>query len=665
MARGAIDPSRKLYAAQVAVLAGVYYGAAKLGLHLAFATKSVTAIWPPTGIALAALVLGGFRLWPGVALGAFLANAWTGVPLYTVFGITAGNTLEALAGAYLLCRVADFRPALDRVRDVLALVGFAGVLSTTVSATIGVLSLLAGGEIDAGDFGSVWRTWWLGDMGGDLVVAPVLLIAAAHWPFRRAPGRPLEAAALVVTTVGIASLVFSTSSGLTYLVFPALIWASLRFWQPGAAGASLLVAAVAVTFTEHNLGPFSGHSPDDRLLLAQSFVGAAGVTALVLAAVITERRQIEDTVEYIAGTLQESLLPSTLPEVPGVESAVGFRPAGERHLVGGDFYDLFESGDGSWAAVIGDVCGKGAPAAAVTGLARYTLRAAAAHERLPSRILGLLNEAILHQRSPGEFCTVAYTRLDLDGGSGVQATVASGGHPLPLVLRAGGGVEAAGEYGTLLGVTGEPELADHTIDLAPGDALVLYTDGLTDAYAPGRILTSGDLVTVLEACTGGDAAAIAGAIQREVLDSTEAEPRDDIALLVLRVPDGGGRREVTARLRGDLADIARARRAIDQLESELDRALVTNLRLLVSELVTNSIRHSGAGPEELVELSAIVLADRVRVEVLDRGPGFEPRAVTPDRELGSGWGLYLVDQLADRWGVVTDGSTRVWFEIDR
>jgi integral membrane sensor domain MASE1 len=526
----------KPYAAKVAVLAAVYYGAAKLGLSLAFASTSVTAIWAPTGIALAAVLLWGYRVWPGVALGALLANSWTGVPFYTVLGITVGNTLEALAGAYLLRELADFRASLERVRDVIALAILGGAVSTTIAASIGVTSLLVGNEIASGDIGSVWRTWWLGDMGGDLVVAPALLVAATHWPYRRAPGRLLEAAALVTAVLGVSALVFSQSAAITFVVFPLLVWAALRFWQLGAVGAILLVASIAIPLTENDLGPFSGHPPDDRLLLAQWYLGIASLTALVLAAVITERRRAEEAVEYVAGTLQESLLPSQLPVIPGVETAVDFRAAGRQHLVGGDFYDLFKRDDGSWAVVVGDVLGKGATAAATTGLARYTLRAAAVSERQPSRILGLLNDAIRRQ-SPDQSCTVACGRLDVDGANGARVTLSVGGHPLPLVLRADGQVEPVGEPGTMLGVLPDPQLADQTADLAPGDALVLYTDGLTDAYAPGRLVKRAGLVAALESCAGRSATEIASGIQEAVLGVREAEPRDDIVLLVLRIPE--------------------------------------------------------------------------------------------------------------------------------
>ena len=171
-ARWSLSPS---YIARVAILTIVYFGAAKLGLSLAVMHANVSLVWPPTGIALAALLLFGSRLWPGVALGAFLVNVSTAVSLATAGGIAVGNTLEAVVGASLLRRVVRFRNSLGRLQDVLGLAILAAMLSTTVSATIGVASLCLGGAAPWALSGSLWWQWWLGDAMGGLVVAPVLL----------------------------------------------------------------------------------------------------------------------------------------------------------------------------------------------------------------------------------------------------------------------------------------------------------------------------------------------------------------------------------------------------------------------------------------------------------------------------------------------------------
>ena len=528
-----------MHAAKIAVIAGAYYGSAKLGLDLAFATSSVTAVWPPTGIALAALVLWGPSVWPGVALGALLANAWTGVPAVTVLGIASGNTLEAVVGALLLTRVARFRPSLERVRDVLALVALAGVVSTAIAATIGVASLVAGDVVSIEEFGSSWRLWWLGDMGGDLLVAPLLLAFAAYWPFDRLPGRAGEAVPLAAAVIGLSLFVFSHETNLAYVVFPLLVWAALRFWQPGATAASLAVAAVAIYFTANGEGPFLRSNPDDSLLLAQTFFGVTGITVLLLAAVITERRRAEETVEEIAAALQESLLPSRLPEVPGMELAARFRPAGASYQVGGDFYDVFEQPGGGWALVIGDVCGKGPSAAAVTGLARHTLRAVAGFDHRPSRVLEMLNDALRRADSSQPLCTVVYARVEREG-TGFRLTCSIGGHPLPLLLRRDGAIEEIGEHGLVLGARADPNLVDTAVELHPGDSLLLYTDGLTDAYAPAYTLAPAELESLLRSCAGLNAEEIAERVSGAVRDPSRSgsEPRDDIALLVVQIVDG-------------------------------------------------------------------------------------------------------------------------------
>ncbi|HEU5393934.1 MAG TPA: MASE1 domain-containing protein, partial [Candidatus Methylomirabilis sp.] len=286
------------YAARLGILATVYFGAATLGLSLAVTHPNVSLVWPPTGIALAALLLFGYRLWPGIAVGAFLANAYTAVSLPTAAGIALGNTLEAVAGAYLLRRVVGFRNSLGRLKDVLGLAVLAAVLSTTVSATIGVASLCLGGAAPWALYGSLWWQWWLGDAMGALVVAPALLIWGTpprpSWPPRQAA----EAGALLVLLVAASLIAFggwvtgeAPAYPLAYAIFPFVIWAALRFGPRGAATATLVVSAIAIWGTAQAVGPFLGKGLTESLLSLQTFMSAVAGTAYLLAAAISERRR--------------------------------------------------------------------------------------------------------------------------------------------------------------------------------------------------------------------------------------------------------------------------------------------------------------------------------------------------------------------------------------
>jgi serine phosphatase RsbU (regulator of sigma subunit) len=265
-------------------------------------------------------------------------------------------------------------------------------------------------------------------------------------------------------------------------------------------------------------------TPRDEAILAQ--LGQ-------LASVAIAKSQAYGRERHIAQVLQRSLLPPGLPSVPGLSAAVRFIAAGEGIEVGGDFYDFFPAGDDHVAALIGDVCGKGPEAASVTALARHTLRAAAEYEARPSAILGLLHRALRDARDDGRFCTVAYCRFERND-DGLRMQLSCGGHPLPLVLRRSGAVEPVGRLGTLLGADVEPVLTDVTVDLAPGELVVLYTDGVTEVRA-GReeIFGHRDLAQLLERCGGLAPDAVAQRVQDAVLDAAGGRPRDDIAILVV------------------------------------------------------------------------------------------------------------------------------------
>jgi len=233
----------------------------------------------------------------------------------------------------------------------------------------------------------------------------------------------------------------------------------------------------------------------------------------------------------VARALQQSLLPQQLPRIDWMEVAARYRAAGEFET-GGDFYDVFEASDGAWFAAIGDVQGKGPEAAAVTGLARHTIRAAAVSEPSPRRILRTLNQAIVNEWTD-RFATVALARIRRSNGA-VEVAVSSGGHPLPLILRASGEIEPTECKGNLLGAFEEVQLADQAIELRPGDALVMYTDGVTEEQAGKRVFGEDRLLTLLRSLAGSDAETIAQRIEQAVLDFGDPEPRDDMAVLVLR-----------------------------------------------------------------------------------------------------------------------------------
>jgi PAS domain S-box-containing protein len=292
------------YIAKLAIVCGAYFGTAKLGLALAHEHSSVTAIWPPTGIALATTLLWGFRMWPGIAAGALLANTWTGVPPITVLGITCGNTLEALTGAYLLRRV-GFRPSLERVRDVLALFGLAGFVSTMVSATIGVASLYIGDRLEVEAIATTWRTWWLGDMGGDLLVAPVLFLAAGHMTLPMPRHRLREAACVLAALIATSIVCFAVDMAIKYLLFPPMLWGALRFRQAGAVLSSLIVVAIGTAFTAAGGGPFTHASIDGALLLTQTFISVAALTCLLLAAITSQQELAEERLRRAHDGLEE------------------------------------------------------------------------------------------------------------------------------------------------------------------------------------------------------------------------------------------------------------------------------------------------------------------------------------------------------------------------
>ncbi len=289
-----------VWLSKLGAIALAYLIAARFGFSHAFTPQGVPVVWPASGVALVAMLVAGHRAWPGVWLGAFLAHATMAEPLLTAASVAAGNTLASVIAAALLQRFAGFDRALVRVRDVLALVLLGAAAACTVSATFGATSLALGGIIEWAAWNSLWRTWWIVDAMGIVLVAPLLLT----WLESPRPGwsrrRWAELAALFVTVTCVSSLVFhdlhATARGLLgleYAVFPCIMWSALRFTQRETASAVVLVGGFAVWATLHDRGPFAIGAAESRLVLLQLFLAVTAVTAFVVGAATSQRRSAE------------------------------------------------------------------------------------------------------------------------------------------------------------------------------------------------------------------------------------------------------------------------------------------------------------------------------------------------------------------------------------
>ena len=299
-----IDRSTLLrYAGKVVLVGGAYYVAAVLGLRLALIERNVTPLWPPTGIAVVAFLIFGWRVWPGVALAALAVNLPISTNGLAAAATAAGNTLAPVVAALLLVRV-GFRREIDRLQDALAIVFLAALLSMLISASIGTGTLVLSGAIPASKFPAAWAVWWTGDAMGVLVVAPFLLVLFQRpWSGSLRERTELGALLLLVATVSV--LVMNTDLQLMFLVIPFLGWTAWRFQQRGAAPAALLAAVIASWAAAHGIGPFQQGTLFEKMITLQSFNATVAFSSLFFAALVTERTRAREALERAAAELED------------------------------------------------------------------------------------------------------------------------------------------------------------------------------------------------------------------------------------------------------------------------------------------------------------------------------------------------------------------------
>ncbi|MBW5482142.1 hypothetical protein GPJ59_09670 [Streptomyces bambusae] len=287
------------------LVTAAYYVGGRIGLlqRVVVDSSHVTPLWPPTGIAVAALLLLGPRVWPGITLGTYLVITSISPFDLTSVAILVGNTLAPLCAYWLLLRV-GFRTELDRLRDGLALVFLGGLLPMLISATMGTAVLVATGSLPLSGIWSVWSAWWAGDAMGVLVLTPLLLcLRRPELPVD--PWRAVEATALLVAAAVVTVVTTRSSLPLFFLVFPLIIWAAVRFQLPGAAPVVLIISVLAIAAATDHVGPFAGHTLFEIMVNLQAFNGAAALTGLLLAALVTEQNNIRLKVEQACDELAE------------------------------------------------------------------------------------------------------------------------------------------------------------------------------------------------------------------------------------------------------------------------------------------------------------------------------------------------------------------------
>lgn len=609
----------------VGAIALVYLGVARLGLDLPVAHGVVTPVWIPTGLSIAATVLFGLRVWPAVALGAFLANFTSGVGAGVAVAIAAGNTGEALTAAVLL-RGAGFNPGLDRTKDVFSLVVFGSLIAPTVSATVGITSLIAGDRLAGDRFGSEWVLWWFGDVMGAVLVAPALLAWAAVIRKRTPLPRPLEAVALIVLLGVVSAWVFLGGSWkYPYLLFPLLVWAALRYKQVGAATAMLIVSAIAVIGTLQGSIPIGGVTAVQSVQILQGLLAVVAISTLLIGATLAEREQIETEKQRLFEEL-----------------------VGRQQLTDSMFSALSDMDEGFL----------------VTDAGRLTFANEAYCRMTGYSLEELMSFSSLIELSPPEERAVLVERLRdrLAGGEVLDHYEGT------LVRKDGRHVTC--EVAVKLMPTDEgPRLVSLVRDITDRKRMEVFRDEFL-AYAAhelrGPISTIRGFTELLSKRDRYDVADVDRAAERIAANARTMSVRLERLMSLARIQRGdlelestrfslldvvkGAAYEVTVP-EGKTLDIA----VPDDAFAYSDRHAAEQI---MANLLTNAFRYGG----DNVEVTTSNEGDRIEVTVADDGRGvpadlrgrlFQPFAQGPDskRSGGAGLGLALVRALADNCGL--------------
>jgi serine phosphatase RsbU (regulator of sigma subunit)/anti-sigma regulatory factor (Ser/Thr protein kinase) len=670
----------------IALVGFAYYLGARLGLSLSLVEENVTPLWPPTGIAVAAFLVLGRWVWPGVALAAFAVNLPISEGPLPAAVTAAGNLLAPLIAVTVLQRV-GFRRQLDRQRDALAIV-FVALASMTVSASIGAVTLVASDAIPGSDFPAAWAVWWTGDAMGVLAVAPFLLCLPLFKELERWPWTAWVEAGTILAVVAAVTLWAAYSElAVLFLVLPLLGWASWRLQLRGAAPAALVASLVVSWAATRDRGPLDRGSLAEQMLSLQSFNACVALTSFFLAALVSDRirtagelaaaaadledrvlqrttelseanerlrQEIEERSEaeqqlsqehHIAETLQRSLLPDRLPEIPGLSLAVRYVPATANVQVGGDWYDVVQLPGGLIGLAIGDVAGHGLPAAATMGQVRLALRAYALQDPSPVSVVSGLHQLVSELAMP-DLVTLMYLVYDP---ATRQLRYTNAGHPPALVIDGGRSAYLEDGLSPPVGVTAEAAYTEASLELATGSTLLLYTDGLVERRRVSIQEGLDRLSVQAVAHPNGSLEALCDHLLSSLLEPNQVA--DDIALLAMRAV-ALSERPLTLRLPAEPRMLVQVRDALRRWlrESHVPNAAESDILIACGEACANVVQHAyGTRPGDM-EVSAQLVDGVVEMTIRDHG------AWRPEADRGGGWGLQLIEGLMEYVDVGRDAE---------
>jgi serine phosphatase RsbU (regulator of sigma subunit)/anti-sigma regulatory factor (Ser/Thr protein kinase) len=637
------------YWVRLVVVAGIYYVAAILGLRLALVGRSVTPLWPPTGVAVVALLALGRRHWPAIVAAAFAINAPISPNVGAALLIAVGNTLAPVASVRLL-ELTEMRPNLARVRDVTALVFLGALLAMMISATVGTFALLWSNAITAHRFAGTWSVWWTGDAMGVLIVAPLL------WSLRPVSGygtrrSRLETAAMSMGLAVSCVIALTTTVQLLFVVFPVVASIAWRYGQRGAARANFVVSVVATIVVAHKVGPFSGMSLVAQMVKLQTFNATVAFTALLLAAAVTQREQLAAQEHDVVETLQRSLLPDHIPDEPGLEFATRYIPASRELELGGDWYDVIALAPSRYAFVIGDVAGHGTLAAAIMGKLRTAIRAYAQQALPPGQLLAHVN-SLMRDIQPRCTATVWYGEFDADRNA---VTFANAGHVPPLLVSLMASSYLEGVHGPPIGAADAVSYAQSTIDLVPGSILMLYTDGLIERRS--ATIEEGLVALQNRISIPSDGIETLCDLALGPVDTDATE--DDVAVLAIRIQSLAG---LDLRLCRPAvpASIPEARRALNRWLNANRVAVEDSCDVLLAttEACTNVVSHAYRLGDGTFTMTAKLANDKIAVTVSDNGGWRQSSA----RKQDGGRGLRLMRGLMNSVQVNTAHGTEIRME---